>query len=66
MDDETMKALQVLREVNEALITGLEGAISCLENWDKFTREDQKTAIEKLKVIVAQSDRYYGTKESEH
>jgi hypothetical protein len=36
MDDETMKALEILREVNEALITGLEGAISCMENWDKF------------------------------
>ena len=66
MDDETMKAFQVLREVNEALITGLEGAISCMENWDKFTFEDQKAAIEKLKVIVAQSGKYYGTKESEH
>jgi hypothetical protein len=66
MDDETMKALQVLREVNEALITGLEGAISCMENWDKFTSEDKKAAIEKLKVIVAQSGKYYGTKESEH
>ena len=66
MDDETMKELQILREVNEALITGLEGAISCMENWDKFTSEDQKAAIEKLKVIVAQSGKYYGTKESEH
>ena len=66
MDDETMKALQVLKDVNEALITGLEGAISCMENWDKFTSEDQKAAIEKLKVIVAQSGKYYGTKESEH
>ncbi len=27
MDDETIKALQLLRDVNEALITGLEGAI---------------------------------------
>jgi hypothetical protein len=52
MDDETMKALQILREVNEALITGLEGAISCMENWDKFTSEDQKAAIEKFSNIV--------------
>ncbi len=66
MDDETVKALQILKEVNEALITGLEGAISCMENWDKLTLDEQKTTIDKLKVIVAQSGKYYGTKQPEH
>jgi hypothetical protein len=66
MDDETMKTLQILRDVNEALIVGLEGAISCMENWKNLSQEVQQSTIDKLKAIVAQSGKYYGTKQSEH
>jgi hypothetical protein len=66
MDDDTMKALGILREVNEALIAGLEGAIFCMENWKDLTPEAQKSSIDKLKALIAQSNKYYGAKPTEH
>jgi hypothetical protein len=66
MDEETMKALQILRQVNEALIDALGGAILCMENWNSFTPEEKQASIEKLKALVAQSGRYYGPKKPEH
>jgi len=66
MDDDTMKALGILREVNEALIAGLEGAVFYMENWKDLTPETRQSTIDKLRALIAQSGKYYGTKQIEH
>ena len=66
MNDDTIKALQSLKEVNEALIMGLEGAVHYMENWEELTPEKRQSTIDKLKALMVQSDKFYGTKPTEH
>ena len=66
MDDETTRAFQTLKEDNEALIIGLEGAIYYLENWGELTPEGRKSVIDKLTMLIAQSNKFYGTEPTEH
>ena len=56
MDDETVKHLWALREVNKALITGLETAIFAMEKWDDPTPTRRQSMIEALKRLVIKSD----------
>jgi len=62
MDDATAKYLWSLREINKALITGLETAIFVMDKWDKLEPERCKCMIEKLQGLIKQSNEAFGTK----
>jgi hypothetical protein len=66
MDNDSVKAIQTLRDVNDALVMGLEGAIYYMEKWDEMTPQGRKSIIEKLKALIAQSSKYYGEGPTEH
>ena len=66
MEEKTLRAFAVLKEVNEILIIGLEGAIYYMENWEKLTPETRRSAINKIKAIVVQSKKYYETRPTVH
>ncbi len=55
MDDETAKYLWALREVNKALITGLESAILVMDKWDELTPERRQSIIESVQQLISQS-----------
>ena len=46
MDDETVKYLWGLTEINKSLITGLESAILIMDKWDELTPERRQSIIE--------------------
>ncbi len=46
MDDEIVKHLWALREVNKALITGLESAILVMDKWDELTPERRQPYLQ--------------------
>ena len=52
MDDETVKYLWALREVNKTLITGLETAIFVMGKWDDLTPERRQSMIPNFASIV--------------
>ena len=66
MDSDTIRAIQILRDVNDALVIGLEGAIYYMEKWEELTPEGRESVIEKLKALIAQSSKYYGEGLTEH
>ena len=66
MEEDTLRTFATLKDVNEALIMGLEGAIYCMENWEKLTPETRSSAIYKIKGIVAQSKKYCNARPTEH
>lgn len=55
MDDKTEMALQILRDVNDTLIIGLEGAVFYMENWEGLTPEKRQSIIDKVKGLIPQS-----------
>ena len=66
MDDETAKHLWALREVNKALITGLETAIFVMNKRDDLTSERRQSIIESLQQLISQSNKAYGTETAKH
>ena len=66
MDDETVKHLWALREVNKALITGLESAILVMGKWDELTPERRQSMIESLQQLISQSNKAYETEPPKH
>ena len=66
MDDETAKHLWALREVNKALITGLDSAILVMDKWDELTPERRQSMIESLQQLIAQSNNAYETEPPKH
>ncbi len=66
MDDETVKHLLALREVNKALITGLETAIFVMDKWDEPTPERRQSIIESLQQLISQSNKAYETEPPKH
>jgi len=66
MDDETVKYLWALREVNKALITGLESAILVMDKWDEITPERRQSLIESLQQLISQSNKAYETEPPKH
>ncbi len=59
MDDSTARYLGALRDINDALIGGLQVAISALENVDKLTEAHRLSLLDKLKELVAAGQRGY-------
>ncbi len=66
MDDETAKYLWALREVNKALITGLESAILVMDKWDELTPERRQSIIESVQQLISQSNKAYETETAKH
>jgi hypothetical protein len=59
MDDATAKHLWALRNINDALMGGLQTAIAVLENVDKLSEERRLSLLDKLKELVAAGQRGY-------
>ena len=66
MDDETAKYFWALREVNKALITGLDSAIFVMDKWDELTPERRQSIIESLQQLISQSNKAYETEPPKH
>ena len=66
MDDETVKYLWALREINKALITGLESAIFVMDKWDEVTPERRQSMIESMQQLISQSNKAYETEPPKH
>ena len=66
MDDETAKHLWALREVNKALITGLDSAILVMDKWDELTPERRQSMIESLQQLISQSNKAYEAELPKH
>ncbi|UCF85478.1 MAG: hypothetical protein JSV50_07545 [Desulfobacteraceae bacterium] len=66
MDDETLKYLWGLREINKTLITGLESAILVMDKWDELAPERRQSIIESLQHLISQSNKAYETEPAKH
>ena len=66
MDDETVKYLWALREINKALIAGLESAIFVMDKWDEVTPERRQSMIESMQQLISQSNKAYETEPPKH
>ena len=66
MDDETLKYLWALREINKALITGLESAILVMDKWDELAPERRQSIIVYLQHLISQSNKAYETEPPKH
>ena len=61
MDDETVKHLWTLREVNKGLILGLKTALFMMEGWDELSPGKRQSMFESLQRLISQSNKVYGT-----
>lgn len=60
MDDSTaQRYIGALRDINDALIGGLQVAISALENVGKLTEAHRLSLLDKLKELVARGQGVY-------
>ena len=66
MDDDTVKYLWALKEINKALITGLESAIFVMDKWDELKPERRQSMIESLQQLISQSNKAYETEPPKH
>ena len=66
MDNEKLKHLLALREVNKALIDGLNAAVYCLDKVGEISAERRKSMLESLNDLIAQSEATYGEAPREH
>jgi hypothetical protein len=66
MDDDTVKYLWALKEINKALITGLESAIFVMDKWDELKPERRQSMIESLQQLILQSNKAYETEPPKH
>lgn len=55
MDDETVKYISILKDINKALTIGLESAILLMDKWEEITPEQKEAVIKNLTVIIAKS-----------
>jgi hypothetical protein len=62
----TEEYFQALREINFALIKGLETAVAVLENPEKFTEQQRQFIIDKMRELIESSQKAYGTEETKH
>ena len=66
MDDEIVKYFWALREINKALITGLESAIFVMDKWDEVSPERRQSMIESLQQLISHSNKAYETEPPKH
>ena len=61
--DEYLKALQ---NINSVLTTGLQTAITVLENFERLSEEQHKSLIKQLKQLVESSHNVYRSGPTQH
>jgi hypothetical protein len=66
MDNETLKQLLALREVNKALIDGLKAAVYVLDKVEQISEEQRKSMVESPNGLIAQSEAVYGEVPTKH
>jgi len=66
MEDSTVRQLNALRVINEALTKGLQMAIVVLEDPDKYTEEQRNFIIEKMRELLQGSQKATGTESTIH
>ena len=66
MEDSTVRQLNALRVLNEALTKGLQMAIVVLEDPDKYTEEQRNFIIEKMREVLQGSQKATGTESTIH
>jgi hypothetical protein len=66
MDDETLKHLAALREMNTALIIGLNAALYILEHETILDPEIRQSMVESLKGLISLSEEIYGERQTVH
>ena len=66
MDNETLKHLLALREVNKALIDELKAAVYFLDKAEKISEEQRKSMIKSLNGLIAQSEAVYAEAPTRH
>jgi len=59
MDEETVRHLWALREVNIALLAGLEAAVFAMGNWDRLEEERRRSMIRELQGLIEQGRTVY-------
>jgi hypothetical protein len=66
MDNQTVKHLWALREVNKGLILGLKTALSVMEGWDDISPARRQSTMASVRTLIAQSEEEYGTEPTKH
>jgi hypothetical protein len=66
MDENTVKHLWALREVNKALIDGLKAAAYVLEHIEEISKKQRDSMVETIKELIAQSEEVYGEEVTKH
>lgn len=58
--------LKALEDINLALTTGLQTAIAVLENFERLTKEQRNSMIDKMKELVESSHNVYRPQPAKH
>jgi len=66
MDEETLQHLEALKQINKALVGGLQMAILIMDKWDELGPERRESLITKLKDLIATSNKTYGIEPTKH
>jgi len=66
MEVSTTRYLKALQDINSALTTGLQIAISVLENFERLTEEQRRSLINQMKELVESSHKVYGPEPTKH
>ena len=66
MDEDALKHLLALREVNKALIKGLKAAVFTMENWGNLSQKRRQTTIKSVREIISKSEAVYGQEPTRH
>jgi stalled ribosome rescue protein Dom34 len=66
MDDDTDKYIWALKEMNKALMVGLESALLVMDKWDDLPQEGRKEIIDNLRSLVEKNKEAYVTEPTQH
>jgi len=66
MDDQTVKHLWALREVNKGLILGLKTVLSVMEGWEDLSPERRQSTMDAVEKLVAQGEAAYEMEQTKH
>jgi hypothetical protein len=66
MEDETSKYIWALREMNKALMVGLESAVLVMDKWDDIPPEKREEIINNFKSMVVKNKEAYSEDLTKH
>jgi hypothetical protein len=66
MDDDMLKQLWALREVNRSLVIGLETALFVMQRWDSLSPERRESMINSLEGLLTQGKEAYRIEPQKH